>query len=597
MAYYYPKLEQEVKNIEVEHAVRDKLIKHHALILTWFKTICDEIDGQTPLHINHSYRDIFLKEKDKDVKFVKDLAKDYGEIFIAFRKNLYRDSEEFAPCYAGFKMIPLNMKEVQEPIKIRYKPWKEYLVSKLCNDLLINMIAPNYSFIYDWFYIKNSKKGLFDNTSQYERMKNSEIAKEVVRVLLEAQRNTYIGVEVVESLTRENDQIKKWINNKFKKLSDKIDDPIAYCSEEIIMSEVTLAFANENVGRTFAELLDITKRSNTLHKRMGTPFKDEGYTFFAKYMFDICYGLFVLNSRIGALHGDFHLNNASIGHLLHRELYEKDDYDIEKDRVLYHISADTEFLFPNNGYGSFVIDFSRAIINPKNIDMYRDKSLPANYQIVSNEEKFSVNEMNNLLNLYIQLFPNKMKQKDELVVIFKNYFDAIFKLLTAIDTYMFTIRLLRVFRQPDHKTGDRIVSLVEKIHKISELCLTNEVNKLIEDTSSYSKKILSDDYPMLKIMKECFAEFMNPEIIDPTKYVLKDVFNYENEMKYSMAKYDLIPEIVKDPKYVNENGKLVQFEESWTANYKKYYNLHESRKIKNLEMMNYIAIRHYQKFL
>jgi hypothetical protein len=90
---------------------------------------------------------------------------------------------------------------------------------------------------------------------------------------------------------------------------------------------------------------------------------------------------------------------------------------------------------------------------------------------------------------------------------------------------------------------------------------------------------------------------MNPEIIDPTKYVLKDVFNYENEMKYSMAKYDLIPEIVKDPKYINENGKLVQFEESWTANYKKYYNLHESRKIKNLEMMNYIAIRHYQKFL
>lgn len=597
--YFYPKVEQAEKNTEVEFAVKHESVPMTLLLISWFNTIYDSMVGMTKTHINQTYKDIFLKEKDADIAFIKELIRKYGEETIdAFKINMidiqrnFQGNKKHMQC--GYKMIPLNMKEVQDPLRIRYKPWREYLISNKCNDFVINSIAPGFSIILDWFYIKNSKKGLYDNKSQYDRMKNSEIAKDILRILYEAQRGTYFASENLQGINKTAGDIKNWVNPKFKKLKEKIDDPINYSIEEIIMSEVTLAFANEYVGRTFADCVTLVGSSKIFDSMIGHPFKDSGYDYFAKYVFDICYNLYCINSKLGLIHGDFHLNNATIGALYNPGK----DFVLNKDkanRVVYVIDDEYQFVFPNNSYFGCLIDFSRAILNPHKYDLFVDKSIPSNYQLVADVDKFTANEINTLLSLYIQLFPNKQKQKDELIVIFKNHFNAVFRLLTCIDLYMFSIRLSRLLKSAMYPIGKRCIELIDKINKLAEVYITTDMNHLIGDPAGYSKKILSEDYPILSIIKKSFPEYIDGQAFKNIG-VITDIYCYNNDFKHSLAMYDTYPDFLKYAKYVDDKGVLVDTQ----VVSEKRYNLRkrqERMKLANLEMMNFIAIRHGKKMV
>lgn len=621
--YFYPKMEQANKNTEVEYAVRNELFGTTILVVTWFNTIYEELVGITKTHVNQTFKDIFLNEKETDINYLKFLINKYSEPVVElFRISIsstfgnFQGKRNYIQC--GYKMIPLNIKEVQDPLKFKYKPWREYFISNKCNDLVVNGICPCFSIILDWFYIKNSQKGLFDNKSQFDKMKQSEIAKNILQTLYEAQRGTYFATENLEMINKTDEQIKQWIGTKFKKLSEKIDEPVNYCIEEIIMSEVTLAFVNEYVGRTVADTLDISFKSSTYNNMIGNPFKDSGYNYFAKYLFEICYGLLCINKHLNCIHGDFHLNNATIGALYfpHQSIKTKKDVieliknnDNDKDnsnynmdlahevnknknsRITYKVKynvSDDNYIFDNNGYFGCIIDFSRSIINPTEYELFVDKSLPPTYKLVSDEDKFISSEVNNLLYLYIQMFPNKAKQKEELLVLFKNQFEAVFKLLTCIDLYMFTIRLARLFKQGyDGRIGHKAVTLINKLNRLSETYISIEMNQLISDVN-YSKKILEDKWPMQIIIEKCFPEFKSNDNTN-----VNDVYHLNNEVKYSLCKYELFPEIIKTAKYY-EGDKSVEIEkvremrENTRADY-------EREKINNLEMVNYIAMRHSRK--
>ena len=599
--FFYPKLEQSLKNTEVEFAVKNELLPLALLTVAWVQTIYEEYLGMTKSHSNAIYKEIFLKERDADVQFIQNLITRHGEDtvnkFINSLSNShtnYRGDKVDINC--GFKMIPLNIKETQDPIKLRYKPWREYLVSNKFNEFVINSVAPGFAIILDWFYVKNSRKGLYDNKSQYDRLKNSELAKDILQVLYEAQRGTYFASENLKTTNKTNEQIKKWISNKFKKLNDKIEDPINFCIEEIIMSEVSLAFANEDVGRTISDTLNIISKCKNYDDAIGNILVDTGYDYFAKYMFDICYGLYCINSKFNVIHGDLHLNNACIGKIYNVA-------KIEKQRVLYVI--DENYIFPNNGYYGCLIDFSRAIINPYSYEKFKDQSLPANFQLVQNEDKFILNEMGALLNLYIQLFPNKIRQKDELIVLFKTQPDATFKLLTCLDIYMFTIRLSRVLRERKG-IGKKCLELVEKINKLSEVFISSDVNNLLGDSNTIGKKIIEADWPLLTIIKKCFPEYINGSKFK-TPGTITDVYNYNNELKYSLSKYDLFPEIIKHVNLCEEiktddatqKNKCKTKDSNVINNLsdirKKLRQSYESQKLQNLEMVQYIAMRHIQK--
>ncbi len=598
-SYFYPKLEQELKNTEVEFAVKNEMSTLVLLVVTWFHTIYEELTGMSKMHINENFKAIFLgAELPDDLSFMRELIKKYGEAEIEmFRSKIshttitFQGDSKYMQC--GYKMIPLNIKEVQDPLRLRYKPWREYFISNRCNDLVVNSIAPGFSIIFDWFYIKNSKKGLYDNKSQYDRMKHSEYAKDILHILYEAQRGTYFATENLKMGSPNSGQLKQWISSKFKKLSEKIDDPINFSIEEIIMSEVTLAFGSEYVGRTVSDSISLLHSSKTYDALIGQPFRESGYDYFAKYMFEFCYNLLCINSKLGIIHGDFHLNNATIGALYYpdREIMANKN-SIYK--VVYVIDDEFQYVFPNNGYFGCVIDFSRAIINPEKAAALADKSIPSNFHLIKDEDKFKMAEINTLLNLYTQMFPNKLKQREELIVLFKNNFEAVFRLLTCIDIYMFTIRLTRILAQAEFPVYKKTIELVEKINRLAEGFIATDMNHLIND-DAYAEKIIADDWPLLTIIKKCFPEYIDGHALKATG-IITDTYVYANEMKYSVTKYETFPDILKYVKYVDDKGKLIEIKDV-AEQRKKNRDEYEREKLHNLEMVNYIAMRHTQKMV
>jgi hypothetical protein len=635
-SFFYPRLEVKEKNMFIETAVRREDFAMLLLIITWFQEVYNAYNDLTELHINETYHDIMYREMEMDIKFLEDLIRKYGaekvEHFQVITSHNYDTARNIHGLTRlskqGFKMIPLNVKEVQDPLKIRYKPWREIFIAQRASDLVLNAISPGFSIVSDWMYIKNSRKGLFDNVSQYKKMQHSELAKNILHILNEAQRNTYFAKYMVDTMSNDEKRLKEWISTKFKHLDEKINDPIAYCKEEIIMSEVTLGYVSEYVGRTVRDTLNIIENNEIYDAYLGMPFTEEGYHYFAKYIFEICYNLYCLNTKLGVIHGDLHLNNITIGALFHanyrgnnsssdkkdkedkedkedkKDKEDKEDKEDKKDKedkdekspcVLYVLNDSQQYLFPTTGYYASIIDFSRSIIHCEKYEIFRDSSLPQTYTIVDDADKFKMEEVNYLMNKYISAFPHKYRQKEELIVLFKNYFEAIFRLLTTLDVYVFTIKFLRTIDEIDYPINEKCVELVGRVNKLAEMYITTEVNNLINDPEEYSKKILARDYPIAEIIKKVFSEYNNGLIIkkDMPSIKIVDVFCYENKLEYSLDKYETFPPFLRDVAY-EENGKLVQLFE--IIEIRKAARIdYETKKLKNLDMMKYIATRHLEK--
>lgn len=544
---------------EIEKAVRSELLAHNTLIVAWFHSIMNEMLGMTETHMNATFKEIFLRDIGPDIEFLKTMIKKHNaeniEQFRVRTSHFYhaimgkfnaKGEQEYRLVPIGYKMIPLNMREIQDPLKLQYKPWREHLIALKCNDLIINQISPGFPITLDWFLIKNSNKGLFDNKSQYERLKHSELAKDILHILYQAQRSTYFATSDLGRSMKSSD-IKQWISTKFKRLSDKISDPINYSIEEIIMSPITLAFPSEFVGRTTADTFNLIKSSKAYNEQIGSPMSN--YDIFAKYVFEICYHLLTINKKLGVIHGDFHLNNSTIGHLYN---------SVPDAKVVYCVDKENRFVFPNNGYFSFIIDFSRAIIDPEQYRNLTDLSLPESFKLVKDFDKFAVSESGNLLNLYLTLFPNKVRQKEEIMVMFKNNYQAVFKLLTCIDVYMYTIRMGILMNQQTYKIDKKCIELIEKINKLAESYIATEMNNLMSD-ELYAKTVEDNDWPIAVIIKKCFTEFIDGNAYKK-KGVITDCYSLDNELVYSLSKYDLFPEMLKTAKYYDKDGKLKPIE-------------------------------------
>lgn len=558
--YYTPQSDHyKAINTDLEQVVRNELLPNTLLIMSWFQAIYNEMIGLTETHINPIYKEILLDNYEEDSEYLKALIKKYSaedmERFkVAISTIIHpifgSDKKRYVPF--GFKMIPLNISEVQRPFDMKFKPWREYFISNKCSDLVCNQIAPGFSVMGPYYYIRNSKKGLYDNKSQYERMKNSELARDILRALYEAQRGTYFASAGSKAVSKTSEQIRQWISAKFRKLSMAINEPINYAIEEIIVSDVTFIMSSEHVGRTVADTITLIQENKALDINLGKPLIDAGYDYFAKYIFEICYGLLTLNKRIGAIHGDFHLNNATIGYLYPNT--------VSDAKVVYYVTDDMPFIFPNNGYFSCVIDFSRSLVDLDRYESLADPSLPSTHKLVKDTDKFIHNEINSLLALYLTLFPSKAIRKEELQILFKKYYPAVFKLLTCIDVYMFTIRLGRLIRQIKEPAGKKATDLIDKINRMSEVYIATDMNNLLNDPEVQSAKILAAPYPIETIIKKCFLEYVNGAAYKKIGTVT-DCYNINNPMKYSLSRYDTFPECVQTSKYLDDKGVLVDVKE------------------------------------
>ena len=540
---------------DIDNIVRTESFMLTFLAASWFIFIFYEQSKRTNTHINQEFYEIFTKHYDEDLLFIDQLGekhtlseiqKFYFSITVFYEKLKDNNSHNTKLwCNTGFKMIPLNMSENLKCFNLKYKPWREYFAINKMSDLVINCITPGVPLFATYYYIMNSKKNLYDNKTQYLRLKNSEIAQEILKSLHEAQKGTYW---VTGSNKKTDKKIKSWISNKFKKLDEKIQTPIEYATDEIIMSDASLMFIVEHVGVTFSNVFVFLEKSKTFHQKYGVLLTDSGYHVFAKYIFNICYTLMTLNIKLGIIHGDLHLNNVTINLNAHIK---------STDNFIVYDTQDKRYIFQHDYVNSFLIDFSRVIFDTEKYNLLTDLNLPKSHKMFESYEEMALIDKTELLNLYIMIFPQKERVKEELIVLFKKHYDAVFKLLSQLDIYMFSLRMLKLFEHFKLPISKKITDLLDNIYKMSERSVTYDMNQLLDD-HSYSTKILSEPSQYQTLIEKNFSEFVDGAYYDKVD-TISEYYSIKNDFRFNSSQYSTFPRGVQTVEY-EKDGNLYIFE-------------------------------------
>ena len=591
--YYYKFINSSIK-YSVENYSYYFAFKFY--VYAWFNFITSVDLNILESNINVNYKNIMSEYIEDDLTFYRHLKEKYGnEVFILLYNtiNNIKVSRKSTRINTklGQKIIPLSLSELQHPFNIRFKPWREYIISINLSDYVINNISPGFSIINSWFYIMNAKKKLFDNDVQYEKMHQSELVSQINSLLNQALIFTYAENKLSrETLKNKNfkKSIKLMLSEKFNNLNKKIQESIDYSTSEIAMSDVALGFISEHVGYTIYDVLILCKKSDTYNMSLGMPFTDMGYKYFAKYLFDICYNLLCINKISGIIHGDLHLNNATIGSSVSENIN-----FVKNASVLYNIgnSEHDQYLFNTVSYNACLIDFSRSIISPEKIQYLKDSSLPKSFINIDNLGDFNNDQVCRLLQLYLKYSKDNIHNKDNLLLIFKTKFNAVFKLLSSIDIYIFTNKLLSALTSKNvniiipHKS---IITLIESVNNLAYKYITVDMDKLIY-TEINENDVNNMEWPMYTIIKKCFNNFNVNNNTDIGNIL--DVYNINNKLTYSLNNIKKYPITLLNPMRIIDGKEQPLSDKFIKVNLelKNKRILYEKEKLDNITIVNKLA--------
>lgn len=606
---FYPKDELKEYSEELETDIVSRRFDIIFLVACWFLEWSNIIRNIKINHTNRLYKSI-MRFKDKEeveetYKFYENINNKYGPATVYM---LYNNLSCFTPSVTigresqmkiGQKIIPLNLSEIQNPFNIRYKPWREYLILEKIQDFVINNICSGVPLLGDYFYIKNARKTLFDNFVQYMKLEHSEQAIAIARKLIDAQRSTFKPKSMdmhinsnysTPSKRNENliksykeydsdvqdpdsfKEIEEWLSGKFRLLYEKISDPVEYAREEIIMSEIAIVFISEYTGRTFYDALNLTISNENYRENTGNMY--ENYDIWSKYIFELIYTLYCLNSLEGIIHGDLHLNNFTLHPLYFAKRSETQDYS--KTYMIYALDKNHFYAFPSRNYHTVVIDFSRAIIRPSMLDKFENfeiqnaKKLKSELKdriiLIKPEERaeFFYEQIIRIIKLYEEHFPDFIAtKKSQMSILLLNNFDLLFPILGGWDTYMSINNMMLYFKRVaiDKKYPDQF-KLLEDILAICENDLTTIMEKYLDNPKSIS--LSSIQYTNRKILDSCFKKY---SLITPTsnsvdefikKNEILDISYYENKRLYGLVTFDTFSDVTKYIKVIDDKGEVTE---------------------------------------
>ena len=630
---FYPQDELKIYSEELESNITARRFDIIFLVICWFVEFINVMYNMKINHINRLFR-VIMKFKDKnevkvDMEFMNSLVTKYGNKVDKLHNNLNCFTTSLSVgshtlMKVGQKIIPLNLGEIQNPFNIKYKPWREYLISEKIQSLALNGICSGVPFLADYFYIKNTRKTLFDNFVQYMKLEHSEQAIGIARKLIEAQRSTFktksinnSGVsepingknEKLISTYRGDDEvqgpdsyqeIEEWLSGKFRLMHDKINDPIEYAREEIIMSEMSLCITSEYVGRTFYDALNISLENEKYRMDIGNLY--ENYDTWSKYIFELVYTLYCLNSHEGIMHGDLHLNNFTV-HPLYFSGF-KDPSTIKNPHMVYILDKNHYYAFPSRQYHIVIIDFSRSIVRPsmlerfENFELINAKKLKVELKdkimLIRPEERaeFFHDQVVRIIKFYEMYFPDfTMSKKSQLSLLFLNNFDLLFPIIGGFDTYISLNNIIMFLdRGGFDKKYPKNYKLIVDIVAMIETELTTNVEVLLSNPKSITtaniqytnKKVLDmffKDYAIIDSSKNNIDEFVkNNTVIDVSVFDNKQIYNFTNFDKY--------PEYTKIVRYYKDDQL---YEAAYTDIIKMSRMQYDKEKIKALGYINNVA--------
>lgn len=377
----------------------------------------------------------------------------------------------------GQKLIQLTPDELSHTLDDSFQTWNEIKTTWRAMDLVLNFISPSFVMQSGWFFVYNVNKMLFNLPTSHERIAMSDSIR-----------------------TSPNDI-----------RSDKV------------LSDVAICMINEYGGSTFIDMLN--RKSTSAHM----------LEFGKRYVFDIIYALYCINTKLKKIHGDFHGNNATIAQWSNVQI-------IDDSFVVYTID-NANYAWPHRGMYGCIIDFSRvtSLDDPIFVERVLEK-----YEIYF-KSFTSIN--------YEKIISRVTNVLDDSLIL-----DHVIKKITAFDIYEFTNSVLA--RCADVLDGTDLKTLLTRIKSDAENILLSIVDDDNDDVTWANMQLIKKYY--------------KPSDVLPEIQKIRGHFNYNNELLYSASCYEkLPPSLAASPMIQNDHDKPVKTYSSFSLLIKTRYKLME----------------------
>lgn len=498
-----------------ENELNESRISIKLYCLAWLLTYWQIYNNIMPNHTFKNYNKLMFSDGSKVLyESLKSYLGDAELLKIILDSNKFYENYNIknikqkrnSSLQLGHKLIPLTKADILNFKNPKYRPWRELYVDRLVGKLVINLITPGVSVLGDYFFIQNTDHGMFDNDAMHTKIDHSQIGEDIIFSLEETRKKTQ----------HIDDDDENYLNMRFKALSDQIESSIEFTEAEVVMSGITMCKVVENIGFTIRDIITIGGKDP--YNMIGPLLMD--HNVFAKYMFELIYTLLCLNTKLGVIQGDLHLNNAVINP------FAQVDYPKNKTVVVYDLDNKL-YTFPH--YGSFagIIDFSRAIISKERIK--------SDFNGVFSDE-FVIKQKVSIIASYKMFFPEFYKKNSyELNELLNHNYELVFKLASAFDSYRLIGDMIILMNASKVRINAKNIKMLEMIKSISLNYLTYHMQKAINGDRSFN-------FPHADIIDQCFSDFIR----NPTEEErICDLYQYNNELKYDTNDEKDFPPIIQ----------------------------------------------------
>ncbi len=472
------------------------------------------------INLNQIYNDVMFGENDKQfyVSLYTKFKSDILEVIHYFR---YFSCNNCNKLIIGQKVMTLNYNQLKEYNNIIHYQWKEILINKIVTEIIYNMISPSFAMFIDWFLIKKSNRFIYDNENIYNKVLASDKSKELI----------YHINSIKDGFT---DMYNKKRTKILAKLIKKFKQSMELIENNILMSDVSICLISEYAGQSLYQYL-------LQNKEIYTNLYD-----FQKYIFEILYGLYILNIK-GIIHGDLHLSNILLN--------EKHTINDINNHVIYNLNLDKEknldknsykdniYSFKHRGIYACIIDYSRSFINLNKLD--HDI---IDYKI--DKKTYIKNDQKKIINELVKIFPNiKDDPKQKINFIFKsNNFEKMFTYFSAIDIFNLSSKLILFINNHTETNNIKINNgIIDLLTSLNEKAY-NILQKIF-DVNNYNNNEIQN--PNLELINDLFKDFKyNSKSIN-----VSDIFCLNN-INNIYTKKNTIDEIIEHIPLNSLNSKL-----------------------------------------
>ena len=347
--FYYP--EGVPASREYEESFNSARIPALLMILCWVVDYQQVEDGYVENHMDNVYRKIIHRDEERDIVRA-DIATDLKMQELIVRAAIYPPRIPHTKTIDVFlrviqKIVPVTVVELREPDNINFAVWREIYISSYVSALALNLATPHVPYFNNWFYIQNARAELYDNPAMHRRYANSELAADISRQLVAANRYNFIG----------EDPAQRTINNQFSALSKSMRDSLIFTDRNIRLANTAICMTVEYVGRTLRDIMVmVNDPANSASSAMHRAISDRH---FEEHIFTYIYTCYAF-ARNGIIHGDAHINNMTI-----HNMYAPPPNIDEPGHNVY-LANGVVYAVPFMGTYASIIDYSRAVIG--NVD-------------------------------------------------------------------------------------------------------------------------------------------------------------------------------------------------------------------------------------